>query len=262
MGKILLGGLTALFIFSQLALSVQAMTSIEAKQKWLSARQERATTKSSYNQAQLTFAGDKSKENEEKLVDSAKKLLNSVLTEAESWLNWKKEEANENSEIASELKTNITNDVASNLIKIATLRTEVDKINTRLEVGLTTLKMVGSYVELLADVARNTGFAWVDRGDKLITKVEGYESKLRQVAIQLENSDDILKQLDRAKTEIKIAKQNVANAKNSYTNVKIPGMPLIKFAEGNNYLRTAKNNLTWAQQALGQAFVLIMSNNK
>jgi len=45
--------------------------------------------------------------------------------------------------------------------------------------GIVYLKMVGKYLELLSDVARDSGKILVYRGNTYFETVEDYESKLR-----------------------------------------------------------------------------------
>lgn len=241
--------------------AVYALTSSEAKQAWLGAKQTRISADAEYRQAQLDYATDKTPENDAAVISTAKTVLNTVLDEAEAWLNWKKVEAEENPDAPDYIKNNITADVNKNLAKIDGLRTEVNGIENRLQVGVVFLKMVGAYVELLADVARNTGAMWVYIGDNLVSTTEDYEAKLRQAANQLDDKTAVIEKLDIAKSEIATAESKVKVAETAYKQVVLPGTPMIKFAEGNNYLRQAKTNLVNAHLQLVHAYNLILSSN-
>lgn len=227
-----------LFLFA--VISVAALTSGEAKQTWIDAKAKTADANLEYKQAQLDYAKDPSKANDQKVIDTAKDVLNSALDEAEAWLNWKNIEAKENPDVPSDLKDKIKNDVNANLDKIADLRKDVDGVNTRAEAGGVFLKMIGKYVELLTDVARDTGYMWVHIANTNADKIEDYEAKLRDSA---EGNDDLIAKLDIAKAELETARSKINMAEKAYDNVKLPGTPFIKFAEGNGYLNQARTNM-------------------
>jgi hypothetical protein len=236
-----------------------ALTAGEAKQAWLSVMQARISADASYKQAQLNWASDKTPENDQKVIDAAKTVLSAALDEVEAWLEWKNQEAKE-SDVPEALKINIADDVKVNLAKIETLRGDVARIKTRVDVVGVFLKMVGSYVELLADVARNTGAVWVNLGNKIADKTADYEIKLRTTANGLVDNAAILAKLDIAKSEIDLARTQINAAETAYKAVVIPGTPLVKFAEGNSYLRQAKVNLQAATEQLQGVFNLIVSS--
>lgn len=236
-----------------------AITSGEAKQNWQNAQGARVDADAAYRQAQLDYASDKTPENDQKVIDTAKVVLGAALTEAEAWLNWKNQEAKE-SDAPAEIKANIESDVNKNLAKITGLRSEVSGIKTRLDVGVVFLKMVGAYVELLTDVARNTGAVWVYAGNEIADKTADYEAKLRATAEKLNNNTDIIAKLDIAKSEIGTARSKINVADAAYKKVVLPGTPLVKFAEGNGYLRQARTNLLNAAEQLEYAFNLIVSS--
>jgi hypothetical protein len=186
-------------------------------------------------------------------------LLNAALDEAAAWLNWKNSEAKESPEVPASIKANIQTDVNANLAKIASLHTEVNAIKNRVDAGTVFLKMVSAYVGLLADVARNTGAMWVYISNDRINTATEFEADLRQTADKMGNNTEIISKLDMAKSEINLAKNKVDLADAAYKKVVIPGTPLIKFAEGNNYLTQAKTNLLNAQAQLAAAYNLIIS---
>ncbi|MFH2136284.1 MAG: hypothetical protein ABII19_01445 [Patescibacteria group bacterium] len=236
-----------------------ALTSGEAKQAWLSAMQARISADAAYKQAQLDYAANKTPENDQKVIDNAKTVLGSALNEVEAWLNWKNQEAKD-SDAPAELKVKIGNDVEKNLVKIITLRGDVAKIKTRVDVAGVFLKMVGAYVELLTDVARNTGAAWVYTGNQIADKTADYEIKLRTTANGLVDNTEILAKLDIAKSQIDLARTQINAAETSYKLVILPGTPLVKFAEGNSYLRQVRVNLLAAAGQLQESFNLIVSH--
>ena len=237
-----------------------ALTAGEAKQDWLSAMQTWISADAAYKQAQLDYAGNKIPENEQKVIDTAKEVLSAALDEAEAWLKWKNQEAKE-SDVPQELRGNIDNDVDKNLVKIETLRQDVARIKTRLDVAGVFLKMVGSYVELLTDVARNTGAVWVNLGNQIADKTADYEIKLRTTANGMVDNAAILAKLDIAKSEIDLARTQINAADTAYKLVALPGTPFVKFAEGNSYLRQARVNLFAAAEQLQGVFNLIISGN-
>lgn len=238
--------------------AVSALTESEAKQAWRDAKRISQEKQQLYRDAQIQYAGNKSAENNQKVIDTGKEALHAALNEAEAWLKWKDIEAQGNPDIPADLKATISADVATNLAKIDELRKDVDKISNQVELGIVFLKMVGKYLELLTDVARDYGKILVSIGNTYIAKAEDYESKLRAEAIKINNNTAILEKLDRAKADLNEARSNVNKAKASYEQVVLPGTPLIKFTEGNNYLRVARTNLLSAHSNLNQAYNLML----
>lgn len=238
--------------------AVTALTADEAKKEWKDAKQASKEKQEIHRNAKVDFAANKSEENRQAVIDTGKDVLNAALDEAEAWLVWKDIEAEEDEELPEDLKETIKEDIEKNLDKIEELRTDVDGITNQLELGLVFLKMVGKYVELLTDVARDSGMILVHIGEARIETVEEYEAKLRDAAESIDDNEEILEKLDDAKEDLDEAKSNVAKAKDSYEEVVLPGTPLIKFAEGNNYMRTAKTNLLSAHADLNQAYQLML----
>lgn len=257
--------LTAIFVLAVLlfsVFSVSALTSSEAKQAWFDAREASREAQEDHREAKVDYAADPSPENEQALIDAGKIVLNAALDEAEAWLVWKNLEVGENPEIPDDLKENIQEDVETNLAKIDELRADVDGIDTRLELGLVFLKMVGKYTELLADVARNTGMVWVHIGNTYADDIEAYEADLRESAESMEDNEAVIEKLDMASDELENARENIDDAEETYGQVVIPGTPLIKFAEGNNYLRNARGNLILAHSYLEQAYRLMVAGGE
>ena len=160
----------------------------------------------------IDYAANKTLENEQRVIDTGKRVLHAALNEVEAWLIWREIDVKENPEIPDDLKESIALDVESNLDRIEELRTEVDGIESRFELGLVFLKMIGKYLELLTDVARNTGLIWVYIAENITSTVEEYEDKLRDVAESINDNEEILGMLDSAGSEIETAKANIANA--------------------------------------------------
>ena len=206
-----LGIIVAVLILLQIA-TVVALTSSEAKQNWYDLKDASRDAQADYTEAKVAHAADPSAENKAALVDAGKIVLHAALNEAEAWLIWKDLEVEDNPEIPSNLKEAIKADVETNLAKIDTLRTEVDAVDTPLELGIVFLKMVGSYFELVADVARNTGKVWVYLGNEYIDTIEEYEAMMRAAAEGMSDNAGIIEKLDNAKAEIETAQGNVDNA--------------------------------------------------
>jgi hypothetical protein len=234
--------------------SVSALSASDAKENWEDAKEASVDARDIHRDAKADFAIDNNEENKQVVIDTGKDSMHAALNEAEAWLIWKREEANEDYNVPEDIKEDILNDVETNLEKIDELRTDVDDITTQLELGLVFLKMVGKYVELVADVARNSGNVWVYIANEYADEVEEYEEKLRDGT----DDSEVLDKLDMAKDELETARDNIDNAGETYDEVVIGGMPLIKFQEGNSYLRAAKANLISAHMYLQQAYALMV----
>ena len=248
-------------VIAMLLAPVISATAIESgsRQAWLNAKQATKNALSTHNQAKLDYASDRTPENQEEVVETGKTYLQEVLDETEQWLLWKNTDAEDDFRVPESIKNSIESDVEKNIGKINDFREEVDGVDNQLELGIVFLKMIGAYLELLADVARNTGAMWVSIGNNLLDDAEDYEARLREAANGISDNSQIISKLDMAKQELSTAQSNVDSAEGVYKLVKIPGQPLIKFAEGNNYLRAARLNLLSAQGQLFQAFTLINS---
>lgn len=238
---------------------VLALTQSGAKGVWVDAQAARVSADAEYKQAQLDYQADKTPENDQKVIDAAKKALNAALNEAEAWLVWKRVEAQEDTRVPAEIKASIESDVAKNLTKIDGLRVEVNAIQNRGQVLSVFLKMVGGYSELVTDVARNTGAMWAHIGDELSASVENFEAQLRASALKMPNNTEILAKLDVAKSELATAKSKIELSKTAYKLVKLPGTPLVKFAEGNGYLKQARTNLLNAHTQLQNVYNSIIT---
>lgn len=239
-------------------LTVSALSAGEAKLNWREAKNLSREAQQAHRDAKIEWAANKTTENNQKVIDTGKAALNAALDEAEAWLIYANLDAQENPELPDDLKQTIEEDVNTNLEKIDALRLEVDSVQTRLDLGIVFLKMVGNYLELVADVGRDAGKIWVHIADERANTVEDYEAKLRAEAEGLPDNSDIIEKLDMATSELETARNNIENAEGAYEEVRIPGQPLIKFSEGNNYLRAARANLLSAHSYLDQAFNLMV----
>lgn len=234
--------------------TVFALTSGEAKQDWYDAKEASRDAQEEHRDAKVAWAADKTDENNEEVIETGKVALHAALNEVEAWLIWRNVEVEENPEIPEDLKQAIQEDVNANLGKIDELREDVDGVDSQLGLALVFLKMVGKYLELLTDVARNTGLVWVHIGSTYADTVEEYESELRDAAEGLAENEDILELLDQARDELEDARSNIENAEEEYLDVVFPGRPLVSFSNGNQYLRLAKNNLLTAHSYLNEAY--------
>ncbi|MEW5955150.1 MAG: hypothetical protein AB1626_01265 [Candidatus Micrarchaeota archaeon] len=248
--------LVAVMLLLQVA-SVAALTAGEAKQAWLDAKSQTMQATATHQDAKLQRAANNTPENRQAVVDTGKALQNAALDEAEAWLNWKKLEAQEDPLVPEELKQRIYADVDANLNKVTELRAEVAAVTNEIELGVVSLKMIGKYFELLADVARNVGLMWAHVGDVHADRAAEFEAKLRSTAESVNASPAVFSKLDSAVTELETARRNIASAQAAYELVRIPGTPFLKFAEGNGYLRAAQANLLGAVAQLNQAYAMV-----
>jgi hypothetical protein len=238
-------------------LTVAALTSSEAKQEWYNAKEASRDAQETHRKANIQWAANKTDENNKKVIDTGKDALQAALDEAESWLIWRDLEVKENPEIPADLKQRIQQDVETNLDKIDELRAEVDGIENRLQLAIVFIKMVGKYIELVADVARNTGLIWVHLTNTYIEALDNYEAQLREASENLGN-DELTAKLDKAAEELASARTNIDQAETEYNEVVIPGNPILKFMNGNQHLRIAKNHMLTAHSNLKQAYRLLV----
>lgn len=240
------------------SVAVSALTASEARAAWIDAKQVSREKQQTHRDAKVDFAADRSEENRQAVVDTGKDTLYAALDEAEAWLIWKDIGAQENSELPAELRDTIRADVGANLGTIVELRADVDGIENQVQLTLVFLKMVGKYTELLTDVARDSGKILVHVGNVRLDTADSYEAKLRQAALGMQGNAAVLAELDIARSDLDEARRNVEKAESSYGLVVLPGTPLIKFAEGNNYLRTARANLLSAHTHLNRAYGMMV----
>jgi len=233
---------------------VAAMDAGDAKTAWLEAKMHSKDMQEQHQDAKIAHAADPTEENKEEVVITGKALMYAALDEAESWLVWKKLEAQENPLVPEDIRESIEDDVEANIDKIDELRTDVDGVTNPLELGLVFLKMVGKYTELLTDVARNSGTVWVHIANVHADTIADFEEKLRDVAI----TDEVSDLLDKANEELNSAKDNINDAEGAFGDVKLPGTPLLKFSEGNSYLRAARMNMVGAHKYLNQAYIAML----
>lgn len=233
--------------------SVSAMSVFDAKEAWRESRDKSQELQKIHQEAKVDWAADKTPENNQRVVETGKDVLHAALDEVEAWLTWKEIEAQENKDVPEYILDDINNDIDANRGKIADLRSDIDGVDNQLELGLVFLKMIGKYFELISDVARNSGSMWVHIGDQRADKIEEFEEKLRSV-----DNPDAEEYLNQAREELEQARDNLRDAEEAYNDVRIPGTPLIKFAEGNNYIRNARFNLINAHKNLQQAYRVML----
>lgn len=251
--------LTGLLVLMFLLPAASALTASDARQDWLDAKQASLDAQVAHREAKIDWAADKTDENNQRVIDTGKASMHAALDEAEAWLVWKQQEVDENPAIPADLRTAIENDVDANLAKIDDLRDEVDAVETRIDLGLTFLRMVGEYMELLTDVARDSGLVWAYIAESYADTADGYEEKLRSAAEGMPENAAIVEKLDLARDDIDDAYENIENARDEYEQVVLPGSPLIRFSNGNNYLRIARGDLLSAQGSMNQAYALMVA---
>jgi hypothetical protein len=259
MNTLILRIFTGLLVLCLLVPAVHALTAADAKQDWLEAKQASLDAQVAHKEAKIDWAADKTDENNQRVIDTGKDSLHAALDEVEAWLVWKQLEVEENPSIPADLRTSIGDDVDANLAKIDGLRDDVDAIETRLDLGITFLRMVGEYLELLTDVARDSGFVWVHVAQTYADTADGYEEKLRSAAEGMPDNAAIIEKLDRARDDIDGAYENIENARDEYEQVVLPGKPLLRFSNGNNYLRIARGDLLSAHGSMNQAYALMVA---
>jgi hypothetical protein len=260
MKKILI--IVLLGVFCLQTSNALAISDSSAKQDWLAGMKARVAKEEIHLTAKNTYKDDSSEENNQEVIKTGRELLAAVLDEVDYWLIWQKVKAENNSQVSSELQRKILDDVEKNQLKVEGLQKEVSEIDNRIELGVVFIKMIGSYLDLLTDVARNSGLAWVEVGYRLISVGVDYENKLREATEDIEDSAGIISKLDEAKTKLSEALEHVKVANGYYEKVKVPGQPLKNFTNGNVEIRNARNSLLSANQLLIESFKLILEEKK
>jgi len=236
---------------------VSALSADEARLTWLDAKGHTAQAIITHEDAKLQRAANNTPENRQAVVDTGKVLQYAMLDEAQAWLTWKNLSVQEDPLVSDELKQTISADVQTNFDKITELRGEVDNVTNEFELGVVSLKMIGKYVELLTDVARNVGLIWAHTATVYADRIDDFQARLRTTAQSVNASQDVLAKLDAATSEVQTARTNIGRAEAAYNLVVLPGNPFLKFAEGNSYLRAAQANMLVAVADLNQAYVMI-----
>ncbi len=245
----------ALFVSS--AFCVRAVSSSQAWKDWAEARGRRMQAEATYGAATLQDRQNKTPENDRIVVTAAKSLLNAWLDEAQTWLTWRDLEAQQNPDVPASIRKSIDGDVNRSMGKISELRDQVAAFKTVPEGIDVWVKLVGNYLNLTVDVARNSGAMWVAVGDKMLDTADNYEVRLRAAALRAGNSSSSRGKLDNAKSELAAARNEMRQADESYRQVVIPGEPVVMFNQGNSYLMQAKEHLINAQSQMAAAFNLI-----
>jgi hypothetical protein len=239
-------------------ISVYALTASEAKQNWYDAKEVSREAQQAHRDAKIDYAVNKTAENNQKVIDTGKVTLHAALDEVEAWLIYVEAELEENPEVPESLLETIKGDIDTNLAKIDGLRAEVNDAETRLQLGIVFLRMIGKYLELVTDVARNTGLVWVHMANTYADVIEDYEQQLRTAAESIQDNEEVINKLDEVKSVLEEAKHNIEDAENEYLQVVLPGSPLACFSNGNQYLRIARNKMIEAHSSLRDAYRLLM----
>lgn len=240
--------------------AVSALSASRAKEKWQEAKQETESLKNIHNEAKAKWAGTKSDENVQGYIDTGKDFLNAALDEVDAWLIWKQKEVDEDKEVPAELRNQIKSDIDENRAKVREQREIVGSANTIGGLNLVAFGMVLKYLELLTDVARDSGKILVFKSNQYIDAISQYEQTLRAEAENMENNEEVLSHLDSSKADIEEARSNTAKADIAYAQVVAGGTPIVKFNEGNQYLKTARANMISANNHLRLALRLMIQS--
>ena len=213
----------------------------DAKQKWIDAAAYHEKTKIEWQEAQKLVAESNTPENTQNVIDKAKISLNAGLDSAIAFFEFHKEKA-ASADISDSLKNTIRSDLDENIAVAQGLKTDVNNIKTRLEVGLVSLKIFDKYLDLLVDVMRNSGLVFAeksnDRYDRLI-KIKGIvESKIP--ADKKSEYQDLLNKVDNNLNE---AKNNIDSAEAKYKTITQKQGAGVAFGEGNNLIRQVHQNM-------------------
>jgi hypothetical protein len=259
MNTVVIRIITGLLVLCLCIPMASALSATDARQDWLDAKQRSLDAQIAHTDAKIAWAADRTDQHNQNVIDTGKDVLHAALDEAEAWLVWKQLEVEEDPSLPADLRSAIEEDVDANRKTIDELRDEVDAIETRVDLGITFLRMVGEYIGLLTDVARNTGYVWAHVAETYADTADTYEAKLRSAAETMPDNAAIMDHLDDARDGIDTARENIDNARERYGQVVLPGTPLIEFANGNNYLRIARGDLLSAHASMNQAYVLMVA---
>jgi len=209
----------------------------DAKQKWLDAKAYHEQTKIEWREAQQLVTANNTPENVQNVIAKAKISLNAGLDAAIAFFEFHKEKL-EAEDISDSLKSTIRSDLDKNIGIAEGLKLDVDAIDSRLEVGLVSLKIFDKYLNLLVDVMRDTGLAYIeksnDRYDRLSEMRTKLESKIPESRkAEFENA---LNDID---SHLREAKTNLDNAEAKYKSIIQKQGSGIAFAEGNKLLLEA-----------------------
>jgi hypothetical protein len=258
MGAYIMKKVLIVFLIAMLLLDVvSALTASEAKSAWQGAKKLTLPAKAEYSDAKIVWAADRTPEKDKEVVDTGKNLLNVTLDEAKAWLIWKNLEAEEMVGVPQVLIDTIKLDVDTRIKDIDRLREDINDVRNQFDLGVVFVRMIGKYMGLVTDVARDSGKMWAQVADTYGDRIGEYENKLRTVTESIPNNKAMLAKLDAVDSEVEKARQNIREANTAYDKVRLTGTPLLSFAEGNSYLSAAKTNLLSAQIYLGQAYDLM-----
>lgn len=208
-----------------------------SKQKWLDAKAYHEQTKIEWREAQKLVTANNTPENVQNVIAKAKISLNAGLDAAIAFFEFHKEKL-EAEDISDSLKSIIRSDLNKNIGVAEGLKLEVDAIDSRLEVGLVSLKIFDKYLNLLVDVMRDTGLAYVEKSNNKYDRLSEMKIKLES-KIPESRKAEFESALNGIENHLKEAKLNIDNAEAQYRSITQKQGSGIAFAEGNRLLLEA-----------------------
>ena len=209
----------------------------DAKQKWLDAKAYHEQTKIEWREAQQLVTANNTPENVQNVIAKAKISLNAGLDAAIAFFEFHKEKL-EAEDISDSLKSTIRSDLDKNIGIAEGLKLDVDAIDSRLEVGLVSLKIFDKYLNLLVDVMRDTGLAYIEKSNERYDRLSEMRTKLESKIPESRKAEfeNALNDID---SHLREAKTNLDNAEAKYKSIIQKQGSGIAFAEGNKLLLEA-----------------------
>ena len=209
----------------------------DAKQKWLDAKAYHEQTKIEWREAQQLVNLNNTPENVQNVIAKAKVSLNAGLDAAIAFFEFHKEKL-EAEDISDSLKSTIRSDIDKNIGVAEGLKLEVDAIDSRLEVGIVSLKIFDKYLNLLVDIMRDTGLAYIEKSNGRYDRLSEMRTKLES-KIPESRKAEFESALNDIDNHLKEAKANIDNAEAKYKSIIQKQGSGIAFAEGNKLLLEA-----------------------
>ena len=209
----------------------------DAKQKWLDAKAYHEQTKIEWREAQQLVTANNTPENVQNVIAKAKISLNAGLDAAIAFFEFHKEKL-EAEDISDSLKSTIRSDLDKNIGIAEGLKLDVDAIDSRLEVGLVSLKIFDKYLNLLVDVMRDTGLAYIEKSNDRYDRLSEMRTKLES-KIPESRKAEFESALNDIDSHLREAKTNLDNAEAKYKSIIQKQGSGIAFAEGNKLLLEA-----------------------
>lgn len=237
-----------------LLFSVVVLASIaDARQTWLEARETHIELQQEWREAQQLVARENTPENVENVVNKAKVSLNSGLDEAIAFFELQKEKLT-TADVSDDLKQTIESDLNKNIDAAEALKDDVNSIQTRVEVGITSLKILDAYLNLLVDVMRDSGFVYVEKARLRVEKLEQFRDMLQEkVNLAPESKKQELEGLmDDLNKNIQDAKDNIDEAEDNYKSITQKEGSRLKFQQGNTNIMQSRNEMLMAFQNIQQ----------